>query len=893
MRKNQLVFSLIAVSILSISILGSQEAEASHFRFGHLNWEEDPNSPLTVTFGGNQAWREGSLGSDDVGEIVQSGQLNFGDGSTPIFVKVEAVNLADDWMFGKIVDSSGNPIKHTYPNEGPFTAGFSSCCRISGLQNTGDTSFTVETIVDLRNNNSQSPKSAIPPIVFVPANESAATFLVPAIDADGDSLSFRKSTSSESGISSQTFYSLDESTGIGTLSTIGKSIGTMWAASVTIEEDLNPNMGKVMVDFIIQVGSATIPPEFVDPTPSAGTEFEIPVGKPFSFNLKCQDLADNDTVTIDGLSLPQGSTLTPSSPTGTPYATGTFNWTPESIQVAAMTFTCRDQNLGSASPVPITIRVVESAPPVCEEPEQLSAFFDFNDGVPEEASGITTTEPVQGFQNHGFDGNFLRNPSTLQSPTAANTTFTFSDLPTHDSIDISFLLAAIDSWDSDNGGCCSPDNFNVSVDGVTVFTSTHNNALGTNDYANENPDAVLVYQEQLGWRNDQFGKDSGYDLSKEPALKGIPHTADTLTIDFFASGEGWQGDPDGYDESWAIDNLQVTTNLSQPICAPEPDVRKKNAGDNQWDTRPTFGISHEDRKNQVVENGFRFNNNQFTLTDNHWTPFEEQSIEIGTVNSFSATVYADKQLKIQEFLFGIPNVGEAEKAELGVEVWYDFNGEIQDVKVVQKSNVIDADTITISHEKVKCLSNDSEEKCDNTTVSMKFLEPLKDKVMAIKAIDFKNRDQRTFLNEGFDISGKSLNPMQSKMIPSNTRDTGLVQVTQLEKYSPYWVADDGRMFEMNSFGSFKQINQKFERFQDDGDARTRAHSGFGGIIEYEKNRASQVFDASMFISELPDSFGHHIVIHDRMTDELKQNMLQQEQIAKGILEQMEKQTRYN
>ena len=373
-------------------------------------------------------------------------------------------------------------------------------------------------------------------------------------------------------------------------------------------------------------------------------------------------------------------------------------------------------------------------------------------------------------------------------------------------------------------------------------------------------------------------------------LKGIAHTSDTLTIDFFASGSGWQG---GNDESWAIDNLQVTTHLSTPICEPGVEIRTKNAGDNQWDTRPTFGISHEDRQNQVVENGFRFNNNEFTLTDNHWTPFEEQSVEIGTVNSFSATVYADKQLKIQEFLFGIPNVGEAEKAELGVEVWYDFNGEIQDVKVVQKSNVIDADTISVSHEKVKCLSTDSESKCDNTTVSMKFLEPLKDKVMAIKAIDFKNRDQRTFLNEGFNISGKSLNPMLSKMIPSNIRDAGLIQVTQLEKYSPYWVAEDGRMFEMNSFGSFKQINQQFERFQDKGNAFTRMHSGFDGIIDYEKNRATQVFDASMYISELPDSFGHHIVIHDRMTDELKQNMLQQEQIAKDILEQMDKQTRHN
>jgi hypothetical protein len=177
-----------------------------------------------------------------------------------------------------------------------------------------------------------------------------------------------------------------------------------------------------------------------------------------------------------------------------------------------------------------------------------------------------------------------------------------------------------------------------------------------------------------------------------------------------------------------------------PVPDPDPEPKKSGGGDNQWDTRPTFGISHEDRQNQVVENGFRFNSEEFMLTDNHHTDFAEQAVEVGTINSFSATVYADKRLKVQEFLFGIPNVGESHLAELGIEVWYDFDGNIEDVMVVQKSEVIDADTISVSHEKTKCLSTDTTPLCDTTTVSMTFLEPLADKVMAIKAIDFKNTD---------------------------------------------------------------------------------------------------------------------------------------------------------
>ncbi|MFB5607409.1 MAG: hypothetical protein ACE5RI_10395, partial [Candidatus Nitrosomaritimum yanchengensis] len=195
--------------------------------------------------------------------------------------------------------------------------------------------------------------------------------------------------------------------------------------------------------------------------------------------------------------------------------------------------------------------------------------------------------------------------------------------------------------------------------------------------------------------------------------------------------------------------------------------------------------------------------------------------------------------------------------------------------------------------KTKCSSSDIEAKCDTTNLSIVFLEPLKDKVMAIKAIDFKNRYQITYLNEGLDISGSSLNPMKTKMIPSDVKGEGLIQVTQIEKYSPYWVSEDGRLFEMNSFGSFNQINKSFERFQDSGDARTRLHSGFGGIISYEQNRASEIFNSDELTKELQKSFSYSFPEHkERINDSIEKKMLEQENIAKIILEQFQIQSRW-
>ena len=193
-------------------------------------------------------------------------------------------------------------------------------------------------------------------------------------------------------------------------------------------------------------------------------------------------------------------------------------------------------------------------------PASIVVFFETFDGVvSNKLSGVTTTEGTQGFAAYGFGGNFLRN-TTTGNP-AQKTILTLTGLPAHDKIDINVQFAAIDSWDSTNG-TITPDYFNVTVDGVLVFQPTFNNASGTVNY----PTGLLngPNPTQLGF-NLTWG-DRAYDWGPSfcPELHNIAHTASTLTIEFFASGAGWQG---GNDESWAIDGLMVMVN---PVTAPLP-----------------------------------------------------------------------------------------------------------------------------------------------------------------------------------------------------------------------------------------------------------------------------------------------------------------------------------
>jgi hypothetical protein len=137
-------------------------------------------------------------------------------------------------------------------------------------------------------------------------------------------------------------------------------------------------------------------------------------------------------------------------------------------------------------------------------------------------------------------------------------------LPAHDSIDLEFLLAIIDSWDGNTvaGGTVYPDYFNVKVDGVSVFSATYDNFL-TSDQSASTANS-LSFGTNLGF--NAGWADSAYDFTGSLGLLSIPHSASTVHIELFASGAGWQGGTStGGDESFGLNNIRVSVN-----AVPEP-----------------------------------------------------------------------------------------------------------------------------------------------------------------------------------------------------------------------------------------------------------------------------------------------------------------------------------
>ena len=191
-------------------------------------------------------------------------------------------------------------------------------------------------------------------------------------------------------------------------------------------------------------------------------------------------------------------------------------------------------------------------------------------GIEAKLEGITSVESVQGYDVYGFSGEFLRNDTggyasdDIGTP-GSPTTLILSGLPPHTSIDINFLLAIIDSWDGGGPeGCCQPDILTVTVDGNTILSESFG---FLNPSFVPSPGVLLTEYTPLGF-NSEFD-DSAYYMGLYPAFDGIPHSASTLTIAWFASGDGWQG---GLEESWAIDNLEII------IDATEVDIDIKPGG---------------------------------------------------------------------------------------------------------------------------------------------------------------------------------------------------------------------------------------------------------------------------------------------------------------------------
>jgi hypothetical protein len=358
------VFRQLAFTVLLISFT-SLPAWATHFRYGNVQWTN--TSGNTVTFKIQQAWRWSYFGNPALNSVVDIAAadgavpLDFGDGSAvDISLTITSINAAEDWFFGEVTYT------HAYSQPGIYDVSFQGCCRISILQNNQDESFRVHTSVDV-GNGANSTVSTVSPIVDMIVGNPSASFIIPTIDPDGHTLTFRLANADEAAGTGNSYeqptgLSVNSSTGVVSFSTVGKTVGDLYTTQVIISNGVS----EIAVDFIIRIvdAPAGTPPYFVyPPTPADNSTLNVNVGQLLSFNVKAQDDDAGSSVTLTIVGLPLGASTTPDLPATDQPVTTQFNWTPVVADAGTYILTFKATDNDGAS-VLTTVNIVVNT--VCD-----------------------------------------------------------------------------------------------------------------------------------------------------------------------------------------------------------------------------------------------------------------------------------------------------------------------------------------------------------------------------------------------------------------------------------------------------------------------------------------------------------------------------------------------
>ncbi len=364
------------VGILFCSfLLSSNQADASHFRYGNVNYRIVSNTATTtlVEFTITMSYYYGpgsqftQFGSVPIGGTINTADnFNFGNGSVSnLSYIVTSKNNTENWLV------ASRTLQRTYTSLSDFTAILTGIARVGSLQppnSSTNLQYIIRTIVALTNPSNQPPSASTPPIFYVPVNQAAFNIQINASDPEGFPLAYAWAPggATGSGLNSQVLTingpaTLNASTGQITLNTQGTAVGNQYAAQVWIRDNLG---ARVAVDFIVQTVTQSNPPVFDYAsgfTPANGSVIKFQPGQTVNFNVKASDMDAGSSVTLSAIGVPVGSTLSPSNNVGNPILQN-FNWVTSMANLGSRTITFSAvDNFFSQTTTSVTI-VVTLAP---------------------------------------------------------------------------------------------------------------------------------------------------------------------------------------------------------------------------------------------------------------------------------------------------------------------------------------------------------------------------------------------------------------------------------------------------------------------------------------------------------------------------------------------------
>lgn len=305
------------------------------------------------------------------------------------------------------------------------------------------------------------------------------------------------------------------------------------------------------------------------------------------------------------------------------------------------------------------------------------------------------------------------------------------------------------------------------------------------------------------------------------------------------------------------------------VITPIPSSSGTTGGSNELTEhlkRPTIGMQHTPEGQsdiQLVDYGFTFdescNGKQYQITNNWYTPFEKVIVETGKQYCSKIKVYtdADSTLHMVELAL-VPSVGERHNAETAISIYFDHLMNNIFINIRQNENIIDEDKLTVSYKPTECTKNQQnkvmygymnnyEKLCYEVTINnILFREkPFFEKV-AITVIDSEGRPNTTYLNEGFDIIGKSLNPQKTDLMASSKKGVGLEKMVLIDKFTNTWINVNGDLYTRNNHGTWILLLAKEVQKQcDDLEMKVLERNN----CNFDQMKAVEIYKAVTYLKE--------------------------------------------
>jgi parallel beta-helix repeat protein len=172
--------------------------------------------------------------------------------------------------------------------------------------------------------------------------------------------------------------------------------------------------------------------------------------------------------------------------------------------------------------------------------------------------------------------------------------------------------------------------------------------------------------------------------------------------------------------------------------------RRSSGGDNQWDTRPTSGLNYENYE-QFVNDGIGVNGNFWTINNDFYQPTDKKELKIGETTTLTIKVYATKVLWKQVFGLSVEDIG-SNNAEVELETTLNRDGSLDGIEVIQNTEVVDPETISVSSRMVNCSDADTENLCNEIEVQFTLQEKLEHLTGYSQSIDFERRADQIWYN---------------------------------------------------------------------------------------------------------------------------------------------------